>query len=75
MSHGQHLSAEEVLEHGHLPDPEAQAIKCLGDKIRDLEQKIEALSKGRQLPELQVVPGEQEETSCGVDLGTTQEEG
>ncbi|MBS3909711.1 MAG: serine O-acetyltransferase [Actinobacteria bacterium] len=75
MSHGKHLSAEEVLEHGHLPDPEAQAIKCLGDKIRELEQKIEALSKGEQPSELRVVPGEQGETSCGIDLGATQKEG
>jgi serine O-acetyltransferase len=36
-------TGEGELEHGQLPDPEAQAIKCLGDKVRELEKKIEAL--------------------------------
>lgn len=41
MSQGRRLSAEEELQHGMLPDPEAQAIKCLGDRIREMEKKIE----------------------------------
>ena len=75
MSHGKYISAEEVLEHGHLPDPEAQAIKCLGDKIRELEQRIDALSRVEQLPELKVVPGQPGAAACDVDLGAAKEEG
>jgi serine O-acetyltransferase len=41
-------TAEEELEHGHLPDPEAQAIKCLGDRIRELEQKMDEMNKRQQ---------------------------
>jgi serine O-acetyltransferase len=33
------------LEHGNLPDPEAKAISCLFDKIRELEKKFAALSE------------------------------
>jgi len=32
------------LEHGNLPDPEAKAISCLFDQIRDLERKLAALA-------------------------------
>jgi serine O-acetyltransferase len=45
MSQGRRLSAEEELQHGMLPDPEAQAIKCLGDRIRELEQRIDELGE------------------------------
>jgi len=31
------------LEHGKLPDPEAKAIACLFDQIRELEKKCQAL--------------------------------
>lgn len=31
------------LEHGKLPDPEAKAISCLFDQIRELEKKYAAL--------------------------------
>lgn len=31
------------LEHGKLPDPEAKAISCLFDQIRELEKKYTAL--------------------------------
>lgn len=31
------------LEHGQLPDPEAKAISCLFDQIRDLERKYQEL--------------------------------
>jgi len=33
------------LEHGNLPDPEAKAISCLFDQIRELEKKFAALSE------------------------------
>jgi serine O-acetyltransferase len=33
------------LEHGKLPDPEAKAIACLFDQIRELERKFGELSK------------------------------
>ncbi len=32
------------LEHGKLPDPEAKAISCLFDQIRELERKYVALA-------------------------------
>ncbi len=32
------------LEHGNLPDPEAKAISCLFEQIRDLERKFAALA-------------------------------
>lgn len=32
------------LEHGRLPDPEAKAIACLFDQIRELEKKYAALA-------------------------------
>jgi serine O-acetyltransferase len=33
------------LEHGRLPDPEAKAIACLFDQIRELERKYQELAK------------------------------
>jgi len=33
------------LEHGNLPDPEAKAIACLFDQIRELERKYAALAE------------------------------
>lgn len=33
------------LEHGKLPDPEAKAIACLFDQIRELERKYQELAK------------------------------
>ena len=33
------------LEHGNLPDPEAKAISCLFDQIRELERKYAELAK------------------------------
>jgi serine O-acetyltransferase len=33
------------LQHGQLPDPEAKAISCLFDQIRELERKYESLAK------------------------------
>jgi serine O-acetyltransferase len=32
------------LEHGKLPDPEAKAIACLFDQLRDLEKKYQLLA-------------------------------
>jgi serine O-acetyltransferase len=32
------------LEHGKLPDPEAKAIACLFDQIRDLEKKLQTIT-------------------------------
>ena len=32
------------LEHGNLPDPEAKAIACLFEQIRELERKLAALT-------------------------------
>jgi serine O-acetyltransferase len=32
------------LEHGNLPDPEAKAISCLFDQLRELERKYAALA-------------------------------
>lgn len=66
MFHGQRIAAEEELEHGHLPDPEAQAIKCLGDKIRELEQRIEELTKKQEAPALHLITKE-ESPPCGID--------
>lgn len=33
------------LEHGRLPDPEAKAIACLFDQVRELERKFSALEQ------------------------------
>lgn len=37
-------SGKMTLEHGKLPDPEAKAISCLFDQIRELERKFNELS-------------------------------
>jgi serine O-acetyltransferase len=36
------------LEHGQMPDPEAKAISCLFDQIRDLDRKYNALNEAFQ---------------------------
>lgn len=36
------------LEHGNLPDPEARAISCLFDQIRELERKYDRLYEEHQ---------------------------
>lgn len=33
------------LQHGNMPDPEAKAISCLFDQIRDLDRKFVALAR------------------------------
>jgi serine O-acetyltransferase len=37
---GRKIDMIEALEHGHLPDPESQAIKCLLDRIKYLEREL-----------------------------------
>ncbi len=37
------------LDHDKLPDPEAKAISCLLEQMRDLELKVNRLSKGQTL--------------------------
>lgn len=37
------------LEHGRMPDPEAKAISCLFDQIRELERKFNALAAEHEL--------------------------
>lgn len=37
------------LEHGRLPDPEAKAIACLFDQIRELEKKYASLAEQHEL--------------------------
>ncbi|MHB0976176.1 MAG: serine O-acetyltransferase [Candidatus Aquicultorales bacterium] len=67
LRHAEFADPLEILEHGHLPDPEAQAIKCLGDKIRDLEKKINELgSGGAPGVELRLVEGG-DGAACALD--------
>lgn len=42
------------LEHGKLPDPEAKAISCLFDQIRELEKKYSALKAEHEALKQQV---------------------
>jgi serine O-acetyltransferase len=37
------------LEHGKLPDPEAKAIACLFDQIRELERKFSEMEKEHEV--------------------------
>lgn len=45
------------LEHGRLPDPEARAIACLFDQIRDLERKYAELLADHEALKQQVRQG------------------
>ena len=36
------------LQHGNMPDPEAKAISCLFDQIRELDKKYQALLKDHE---------------------------
>ena len=36
------------LQHGNMPDPEAKAISCLFDQIRELDRKYQALLSGQE---------------------------
>ena len=42
---GVKLSEKTDLEHGKMPDPEAKAIACLFDQIRELERKYNELAQ------------------------------
>jgi len=42
---GEKLSEKTDLEHGKMPDPEAKAIACLFDQIRELERKYTELAQ------------------------------
>lgn len=51
MSAGQKVNDQEKrvnLEHNDLPDPEAKAISCLFDQIRNLEKRLSALTADYQ---------------------------
>jgi serine O-acetyltransferase len=41
---------EPPLEHTHLPDPVAEALECLVNRIGELEEEILALREGREPP-------------------------
>ena len=45
------------LEHGKLPDPEAKAIACLFDQIRELERKYDALAAEHETLKQQISKG------------------
>jgi serine O-acetyltransferase len=47
MTEGQQ-SVKPDLQHGNMPDPEAKAISCLFDQIRDLDKKYQALLKDHE---------------------------
>jgi serine O-acetyltransferase len=51
------LSDRLDLEHGKLPDPEAKAIACLFDQIRDLERKYGELLADHETLKKQVSSG------------------
>jgi serine O-acetyltransferase len=46
------------LEHGNLPDPEAKAISCLFEQIRELEKKFAALAEEHAELEKKVAGGD-----------------
>lgn len=45
MSQEKQAESRPDLEHGKLPDPEAKAISCLFDQIRELERKYATLAE------------------------------
>jgi len=47
MSEGQQ-PVKPDLQHGNMPDPEAKAISCLFDQIRDLDRKYQTLLKDQE---------------------------
>lgn len=55
LRHTAGLDPLEVLEHGQLPDPEAQAIKCLGDRLRELEKRVRELSEDQIVKPLRLI--------------------
>jgi serine O-acetyltransferase len=49
MSEGKKTEDRADLEHGRLPDPEAKAIACLFDQVRELERKVGALTQASEV--------------------------
>ncbi len=47
---GKRVVPLEQLEHGDLPDPEMQALKCLVERIAHLEHKVNELAKEIEIP-------------------------
>ena len=45
LHEGKKISERDPLNHNLLPDPEAELIKCLANKIKELESAIKVLSK------------------------------
>jgi len=63
MSEGRKTEERADLEHGRLPDPEAKAITCLFDQVRELERKVNELTKAQQTHQDESPPAEQREIS------------
>nr|WP_228035657.1 serine O-acetyltransferase [Oculatella sp. LEGE 06141] len=53
----------EPLEHGRLPDSEAQVIRALLDRIEVMEQQLQELQQVTQVPQLQLVLSEAKSAS------------
>jgi serine O-acetyltransferase len=47
---GQRVTAEPELEHTRLPDPVAEAMQCLVERVAELEEIVSALREGREPP-------------------------
>ncbi len=41
---------KEVLEHGRLPDPVVESLKCLVDRVEELEKQVRVLSEAKRAP-------------------------
>jgi len=50
IQEGKRVSPLDVLEHGKLPDPEAEAIQCLLKKFKELEEKVDGLIAKKKVP-------------------------
>jgi len=66
---GRRLDAMEQLEHGHLPDPEVQAVRCLLERINKLEERLNeaVVQVGGQVVHLQLPrkgEGKKSEKEC-----------
>jgi serine O-acetyltransferase len=46
---GRRISPLNVLEHGELPDPEAEAIRCLAQRVSQLEDELGKLARGEKV--------------------------
>jgi serine O-acetyltransferase len=38
---------QDILEHGHLPDPVVETLKCLGDRVAELEKQVRVLNEAK----------------------------